>query len=87
MLFFFFFHFCISYTFSTLVKNNLNSLGAQIVKTACYAGDPGSIPGWGRSPGEGNGYPLQYSCMESSKDRGVWWGTVHGVSKEVNTTE
>ena len=46
---------------------------------ACKAGDLGSIPGLGRSPGEGNDYPLQYSCLENSMDRGVWWATVHGV--------
>ena len=41
-------------------------------ESACNAGDSGSIPGLGRSPGEGNGNPLQYSCLESSKDRGAW---------------
>ena len=41
----------------------------------------GSIPGLGRSPGEGNGNPLQYSCLENPMDRGVWWATVHGVVK------
>ena len=41
----------------------------------------GSIPGSGRSPGEGNGNPLQYSCLENSMDRGVWWATVQGVAK------
>ena len=41
----------------------------------------GSIPGLGRSPGEGNGNPLQYSCLENSMDRGVWWAAVHGVTK------
>ena len=45
------------------------------------AGDPGSIPGWGRSPGEGNGSPFQYSCLENPMDRGAWWVTVHGVTK------
>ena len=45
------------------------------------AGDKGSIPGWGRSPGEGNGHPLQYSCLENPMDGGVWWATVHGVTK------
>ena len=45
------------------------------------AGDPGSIPGSGSSPGEGDGYPLQYSCLENSTDRGAWWATVHGVAK------
>ena len=39
------------------------------------------IPGWGRSPGEGNGNPLQYSCLENSMDRGAWWATVHEVAK------
>ena len=41
-------------------------------ESACNAGDPGSIPGSGRSPGEGNGNPFQYSCLESSMDRGAW---------------
>ena len=45
------------------------------------AGDPGLIPGWGRSPGEGNGNPLQYSFLENPLDRGAWWATVHGVAK------
>ena len=43
--------------------------------------DPGSIPGSGRSPGEGNGNPLQYSCLENPTDRGAWWVTVHGPAK------
>ena len=45
------------------------------------AGDLGSIPGSGRSSGEGNGNPLQYSCLENSTDRGAWCATVHGVTK------
>ena len=49
--------------------------------SACNAGDLGLIPGLGRSPGEGNGYPLQYSCLENPMDRGAWWATVHGVAK------
>ena len=54
----------------------------QMVKaSACNAGDPGLIPGWGRSSGEGNGNPLQYSCLENSTDGGAWWATVHGVAK------
>ena len=44
-------------------------------------GDPGSIPGLGRSPGEGNGNPLQYSCLENPMDRRAWWATVHGVAQ------
>ena len=55
--------------------------GSDGKESACNAGDPGSIPGLGRSPGEGNGYPLQYSCLENSVDRGAWWATVHGVAK------
>ena len=47
----------------------------------CNAGDLGSIPGLGRSSGEGNGDPLQYSCLENSMDRGAWWAIVHGVTK------
>ena len=43
-------------------------------------GDTGSIPGWGRFPGRGNGNPLQYSCLENSMDRGAWWAEVHGVA-------
>ena len=43
--------------------------------------DAGSIPGSGRSPGDGNGNPLQYSCLENPMDRGAWWATVHGVTK------
>ena len=45
------------------------------------AGDPGSIPGLGRSPGEGNGDPLQYYCLENPMDRGAWWASVHEVAK------
>ena len=45
------------------------------------ARDMGSIPGSGRSPGRGNGNPLQYSCLENPRDRGAWWATVHGVAK------
>ena len=44
-------------------------------------GDAGLIPGLGRSPGEGNGNPLQHSCLENPMDRGTWWATVHGVAK------
>ena len=49
--------------------------------SACNAGDLGLIPGSGRSPGEGNGNPLQYSCLENPMDGGAWWATVHGVAK------
>ena len=50
-------------------------------ESTCKAGDPGLIPGWGRSSGEGNGNPLQYSCLENSMERRVWWTVVHGVAK------
>ena len=49
--------------------------------SACNAGDPGSIPGSGRSPGEGNGNPLWYSCLENPMNRGAWQATVHGVAR------
>ena len=57
------------------------SLVTQMVKNLYKAGDLGLIPGSRRSPGEGNGYPLQYSCLESFMDRGGWQATVHGVAK------
>ena len=50
-------------------------------ESACSVGDPGSIPGLGRSPGEGNGNPLQYPCLENLMDRGTWWAAVHGIAK------
>ena len=63
------------------------SLVAQDGKeSACNAGDAGSIPVSGRSPGEGNGYPPQYSCLENSMDRKAWQATVHDVT-ESDTTE
>ena len=54
---------------------------------ACNAEDPGWIPGLGRSPAEGNGHPLQYSCLENSMDGGAWQATVHGGHKESGMTE
>ena len=50
-------------------------------ESACNVGHPGSVPGLGRSPGGGNGNPLQYSCLENPMDRGDWWATVLGVSR------
>jgi len=55
--------------------------GSDGKESTCNAGDPGLIPG------EGNGYPLQYSCLENPMDRGAWWATVHGGCKESDTTE
>ena len=55
--------------------------GSEGKASACNVGDLGSISGSGRSPGEGNGHPLQYSCLENPMDGGAWWATVHGVTK------
>ena len=63
---------------------SLSSLAqaAQMVTVSVYnVGDPGLIPGSGRSPGEGNGNPLQYYCLENSTNRGAWQATVHGITK------
>jgi len=67
-----------------LLKPTGASLVAKAViqeRSACNAGDLGSMPGSGSSPGEGSGNSLQYSCLENSIDRGAWWATVHGVAK------
>ena len=55
--------------------------GSEVKASACNVGDLGLIPGWGRSLREGNGNPLQYSCLENPMDGGAWWATVHGVTK------
>ena len=55
--------------------------GSDGKESACNVGDLGWIPGSGRSPGEGTGYPLQYSCLENSMNRGAWQATVHGVTQ------
>ena len=52
----------------------------MVKNSAYYAGDLGSIPGLGNSPGEGNGDPLQHSCLENSMEREAWWAIVHGVT-------
>ena len=61
---------------ASLVAQRLKNLPA----ISRAAGDSGSVPGSGRSPGEGNDNQLQYSCLESSMDRGAWWATAHGVA-------
>ena len=72
----------ISYkVFFLLVSSSWATLVAQLVKFAYNARDLGLIPKLEKSPREGNGNPLQYSCLENSMDRGAWWATVHGVAK------
>ena len=68
---------------------NLPSLpgGSEVKASACNAEDLGSIPGLGRSPGEGNGNPLQYSCLENPMDRGACQATVYQTCKELDMTE
>ena len=58
-----------------------------MVKNLSAVQDPGLIPGSGRSPEEGNGNTLQYSCLGNPVDRGTWWATVHGVAKESDMTQ
>ena len=55
--------------------------GSDGKESTCNTGDPGSAPGLGRSLGEGNGNPLQDSCLENSMDRGAWWAIVHGIAE------
>ena len=55
--------------------------GSDGKESACNVGDLSLIPGSGKPSGEGNDYPLQYSFLENSMDRGAWWATVHGVTK------
>ena len=62
-------------------ENWLLTCSSEVKASACKAGDLGSIPGLGRSPGEGNGNPLQYSCLENPMDGGAWYTTVHGIAK------
>ena len=74
--FFFFFFFL-----NPLKTIYLPFMGSEVKGSACNVGDLGSIPRSGRSLGEGNGNPLQYSCLENPMDGGAWWSTVHGVTK------
>ena len=69
------------YTFSHIYTKVGFPGDSDIKESPWNMGDPGSVPGSGGSPGEGNGHPLQYSCLEDSMDRGAWRDTVHGVTK------
>ena len=64
-----------------IVQYSHSICGSAGRESACNAGDPVSIAGSGRSLGEGNGNPLQYSCLENSMDREIWWALVPGVTK------
>ena len=82
-------HFKTEESLSHIVNSNCSFLSSEEAfpcssvgkGSACSAGDPGSIPGLGRSPGVGNGNRLQYPCLENLMDRGAWWAAVHGVTK------
>ena len=66
------------------LKSETKELSSSCLKLAgstCSAGDPGLIPGWGRSPGEEHGYLLQYSCLGNSMNRGGWQAAIHGIAK------
>ena len=64
-----------------LIWKGLYPGGSADIEPGCKAGDSGSTHGSGRSPGEGNGYPFQYSYLENSMDKGAWQATVHGIAK------
>ena len=61
-------------------------MAQRLKRLPINVGDLGLIPGSGRSPGEGNGHPLQYSCLENPMDGGAWWATVHGVAESDTTS-
>ena len=69
------------------MSSDLRSSGSDSKESTCHAGYLGLTPGLGRSPGEGKGYPFQYSGLENSMDRGAWQATVHGVAIESGTTD
>ena len=72
--------------FVFLNRNRGFSVGSVVNNPSANAGNVGSSPGSGRSPGEGNGNRLYYSCLDDPIDRGAWWATVHGVTKELDMT-
>ena len=81
--FFFFYFFILFFNFTVLSLHFWKCFPHSSVgkESACNAGELGSILGSGRYPGEENGNPLQYSCLEIPMDRGAWWATVHGVAR------
>ena len=79
---FFYFSFWVFF----LNRNKGLSVGSVVNNPPANSGNVGSIPGSGRSPGENNGNRLQHSCLEEPIDRGAWWATVHGVTKELDMT-
>ena len=80
-----FFLICIRFFFFFLENTKYVQLlfpgSSHAKESVCNAGDPSSIPGSGRSPGEGNGNPLQYSCLRNPMDRRAWWATIHKVAR------
>ena len=72
-----------SLSFTLYLRDQFESFpgGSDGKESACNTGNLGLIPGSGRCPEEGNGNPLQYSCLENPMDRGAWWATVHGIAK------
>ena len=76
-----FMHSICTLTYNTFIVSLGFPGGSDGKESACNGGDMGLITRLGRSPGEGNGYPLQYLCLENSIDRGAWWAVVHGVAK------
>ena len=71
----------VSKSWTLLNLLSIHTGGSEVKASACNVGDLSSIPGWGRSPGEGNGNPVQYSCLENPMDGGACWATVHRVEK------
>ena len=69
------------YNILHIVSPSISPGGSDGKASVCNAGDPGLIPGLGRSRGEGNGNPLQHPCLENLMDRGAWWATLSGVTQ------
>ena len=77
-----FFLYCTySLNFGAMLYNMGFPGGSDGKESSCNVGDLGLIPGWGKSPGEGHGNPLQYSCLDNPMERGAWWTTVHGSQR------